>query len=59
MASTDKKIRMTVVLNNLDYHAFHQKVEGMYANHTKIVRELIRMWVTGECSCIGKKRRHA
>jgi len=55
MAAKDSKIRMTIVLDNSDYFAFHKKVEAMYANHTKIVRYLIREWISGNCDC--QKRR--
>lgn len=47
MASTDKKIRMTIVLANPEYFSFHSKVESICANHTRIVRALIRGWTTG------------
>lgn len=45
MSSKSDKIRMTIVLSNSDYFAFHKKVEAMYANHTKVVRHLIQEWI--------------
>ena len=45
MASTDKKIRMTIVLENALYFAFHSKTQEEGATHNGIVRKLIRHWV--------------
>lgn len=45
MASTDKKIRMTIVLENALYFAFHSKAQDIGATHNGIVRKLIRSWV--------------
>ena len=61
MASTSAKIRMTIVLDNADYFAFHSKVESICANHTKIVRKLIRGWTSGTLSIDGEipRRRKA
>lgn len=59
MSSAAKKIRMTIVLDNADYFAFHKKVEELHANHTKVVRHLIREWIISACVCKQRGARQA
>lgn len=57
MASTDRKIRMTIVLENALYFSFHEKAQEIGATHNGIVRKLIRSWTSGLCPCKDERRR--
>jgi len=45
VSSKSAKIRMTIVLENTLYFAFHEKTQEAGATHNGIVRKLIKAWV--------------
>lgn len=51
MASTDKKIRMTIVLERALYQLFHTKTHDAGATHNGIIRTLVQRYVNGHCGC--------
>jgi len=56
MASTDKKIRMTIVLENALYRLFHAKACEVGATHNGVIRLLIQKYLDGTCTCKRPKK---